>query len=176
MLCLRTINSLILCTSNADAYSILVAGLVAQGKLSVEFTIHLMGGTEMAVILAYTPTLSLSQSLFLSTARMLTANSYFQTDADLTQTSATLDTASKAILWSAIVWDSLGSIIHNLCCFRVQYAYLARFFFSVASKKQPSATETQKRGKYTAFPFLSPFFFSLYHSFPPPINLKNKNT
>lgn len=86
-----------------------------------------MGGTETAVILAYTPTLSLS--LCLSTAHMLTANSYFQTDADLTQTSATLDTASKAILWSAIVWDSLGSIIHNLCCFRVQYAYLARFFF-----------------------------------------------
>lgn len=65
-----------------------------------------MGGTKTAVILAYTPTLSLSQCLFLSTVHMLTANSYFQTDADLTQTSATLDTASKAILWSAIVWEA----------------------------------------------------------------------
>lgn len=61
-----------------------------------------MGGTETAVILAYRPTHQLSLSF--STVHKL--NSYFQTDADPTQTSASPDTASKAILWSAIVWKA----------------------------------------------------------------------
>ncbi len=72
-----------------------------------------MRGTETAVILAYRPTdqLSLSLSLSLCLSPSLSAvhalhNCYFQTDADPTQTSASPDTASKAILRSAIVWEA----------------------------------------------------------------------
>lgn len=51
-------------------------------------------GTETAVILAYSLSLSLNRSH--------TAYGYFQTDADPTQTTASPDTASKAILRSAM--------------------------------------------------------------------------
>ncbi len=90
-----------------------------------------MRGTETAVILAYRPTdqlspylcvslslslslslsISIPVSLSLSLSPSLSAvhalhNCYFQTDADPTQTSASPDTASKAILRSAIVWEA----------------------------------------------------------------------
>lgn len=136
-----------------------------------------MGGTETPVILACTPTLSLSLSVSFSLSLDCAHAHCIQLFPDRRRPDTGFSHPTHRKRSHLAVCHSLGSIIHNLCCFRVQCVYLARSLFRQSdcaiSKTAYTGPETRKIRYFSMFALSS--FLSIYHLFPPPINPINKN-